>query len=196
MERLTPNEVCERLDIQSSTLRKYSLLFEKEQITFARNKNNSRSYTVMQVEAIESALQQAHDDGITLEEAVREAAKRLKTNSVITSNEPITPVASQRHNGDIAAVTLKKIQDLEQQLAASEERQIEERKQQKERDALFVEILERMQSKIDSMEKLQKELAAPDPEEEKIEETIDEEDDSSTKEEPIKKKGFFARFFK
>lgn len=195
MERLTPHEVCERLGIQSSTLRKYSLLFEKEHITFARNKNNSRSYTVMQVEAIESALQRAHDDGITLEEAVTEAANSLKKENVITQGKPITPMTSQRHNGDITAVTLQKVVELEQQLAASEKRQIEERQQQKERDALFVEILERMQSKIDSMEKLQKELAEPDQAEE-VEEAEAAEAAQPTEEEPVKKKGFFARFFK
>lgn len=189
---MTPTEVCERLGIQPSTLRKYSLLFEKEQIVYARNRNRSRIYTVAQVEAIEDALQRAHNDDITLEEAVREAAKHLKSERVITQKEPVTGITSQRHNGDITTVMMEEIASLKQEIQQHEENAIKRDKESRERELMFVEAMEKMQNDMAKLlERLPEPANEPQPTEEEINAV-----ESQPEAPPSEKKGFWARLFK
>jgi DNA-binding transcriptional MerR regulator len=191
MSVMTPNEVAERLGIQPSTLRKYSLLFEKEQIVFDRNRNNSRNYTVMQVEAIEEAITLSHNSDITLEEAVKKASKKLKSEPVITQKETVTDMATQRHNGDIAAVMMKEIEDLKRIIRQQEETARIREKERKERELMFVEAMEKMQQSMDQVL-----LRLPEePVDSALEEIIPETAPAEI-EEPVKKKGLFSRFFK
>lgn len=189
---MTPTEVCERLGIQPSTLRKYSLLFEKEQIVYARNRNRSRIYTVAQVEAIEDALQRAHNDDITLEEAVREAAKHLKSERVITPKEGVTTIASQRHNGDITAVMMEEIATLKEEIRQHEENAVERDRKSRERELMFVEVMEKMKN---DMEKILERLPEPANEPQATEEEINAAE-SQPEAPPSEKKGFWARLFK
>lgn len=192
MKTMTPTEVCERLGIQPSTLRKYSLLFEKEQIVYERNRNQSRNYTVMQVEAMEEALRQAHNNDITLEEAIREASKRLKSEGVITPKETITGIAPQRHNADITAVMLQEIAELKEQIRQQDEVAEKRDKERRDRELLFVEAMEKMQN---DMNKLLERLPEPTSEPTSVEEEKDTLE-SQPQAEPEQKKGFLARLFK
>lgn len=192
MKSMTPTEVCERLGIQPSTLRKYSLLFEKEQIVYERNRNQSRKYTVMQVEAMEEALQQAHNTDITLEEAVREASRRLKSERVVTPQEGITGITPQRHNADITAVMVEEIASLKEQIRQHEENAERRDKESRERELMFVEAMEKMQNDMSKLlERLPEPVSEPTPVEEELNAL-----ESQPQEEKIKKKSFFSRLWK
>lgn len=147
---LTPSEVSVKLKIQPSTLRKYSALLEQEGIQFQRTHKNARLYTDSEYIAIEGIIATVHSGKKSLEEAVIEASKALKKNIFVAPRE--------RDSDDIAAATLNEVKQLRIQLQQQEERQ-------KERDIMFVEVLEKMQKKIDRMEEQQKQLLAPVPEE-------------------------------
>lgn len=147
---MTPSEVSTRLKIQPSTLRKYSALLEQEGIQFKRTHKNARLYTDSEYIAIESIIATVHSGKKSLEDAVREASRELKKSVSVAPRE--------RDSDDIAAATLDEVKQLKNQLQQQEERQ-------KERDMMFVEILEKMQKKIDQMEAQQKQLIAPATEE-------------------------------
>jgi DNA-binding transcriptional MerR regulator len=147
---LTPSEVSAKLKIQPSTLRKYSALLEQEGIQFQRTHKNARLYTDSEYIAIEGIIATVHSGKKSLEEAVIEASKALKKNVSVAPRE--------RDSDDIAAATLNEVKQLRIQLQQQEEHQ-------KERDMMFVEVLEKMQRKIDVLEDHQKQLLAPVPEE-------------------------------
>lgn len=147
---MTPSEVSAKLNIQPSTLRKYSALLEQEGIQFKRTHKNARLYTDSECIAIEGMIATVHSGKKSLEEAVVEASNSLKKNMSVAPRE--------RDSDDIAAATLNEVKQLKIQLQQQEERQ-------KERDIMFVEVLEKMQKKIDRMEEQQKQLLAPVSEE-------------------------------
>ena len=151
---MTPSEVSAKLNIHPSTLRKYSALLEQEGIQFKRTHKNARLYTDSECIAIESIIASVHSGKKSLEEAVMEASSGLKKNVSVAPRE--------RDSDDIAAATLNEVKQLKIKLQQQEERQ-------KERDIMFVEVLEKMQQKIDRMEAQQKQLLAPVPEEPELE---------------------------
>ncbi len=173
---MTPSDVCKALGIQASTLRKYSLLFEKEGITFKRGQNNSRIYTDTEVIALQEVITLTRDGAETLENAVKRASDSLKGVSTITQENGVTDKPLQRYDDDIAAVMLDEIKSLKAEI--------------RERDLLFVEALEKMQQKLDNMEN-QLQLNAPTPEEPEVNAP-----EPSPQAEPEQPKGFFARLFK
>lgn len=172
MTVLTPAQVCEELGIQDSTLRKYSLLLEKEGITFDRHKNNRRIYTKTHVITLKRSLELMHDDDITLEKAIQKASAELKAHPVI-DEKTVTEQPLQRNDNDITALLVNEIKELKQQLTQQEERQ-------KERDSLFVEALESLQTEI---KELKEQRVLPEPKKE-------------PQPDPAPKKGFLSRFFK
>ena len=155
---MTPSEVCKQLKISPSTLRKYSLRFESEGILFKRNKSNSRIYTVTEVAALREAMTVTKSGDKTVDNAVREAADRLKGASIITPENGVTSPPSRRHDDVATAVILNKLEDLEKENKSLKE-------EIRKRDSLFVEALETMQRKLDRIEEHQEQLAAPVPEE-------------------------------
>ena len=150
---MTPSEVSTKLNIQPSTLRKYSALLEQEGIQFKRTHKNARLYTDSECIAIEGIIATVHSGKKSLEEAVIEASSGLKMSVSVAPRE--------RDSDDIAAATLNEVKELKTQLQQQEERQ-------KERDIMFVEVLEKMQQKIDRMEEQQKQLLTPVPEESEL----------------------------
>lgn len=166
----TPAEVSKELGVSASTLRKYSLMFEKEQITFERNQNNSRQYTDTHIVALQEVITATKNGQETLENAVKQVSDRLKGLSTITQENTVIREVSRRHDDDTAAVMLQEIQSLKEQLQKQEERQ-------KERDSMFVEILENLQKEVNKLQE-QKTLTEPITEDKQ------------------EKKGFFARLFK
>lgn len=167
---MTPAEVSKILGISSSTLRKYSLLFEKEGITFERNQNNSRQYNDIQIVAIQEVITFTKNGNESLENAVKKASDKLKGVTIITQENAVTNDLSQRYDNDTTAVMIAEIKTLRDQLQKQEERQ-------KERDALFVEVLENLQTEINI---LKERTALPVPD----------------KEDAPQKKSFLSRFFK
>src|SRR5690606_34531353 len=151
---MTPSEVCKQLNISPSTLRKYSLRFESEGILFKRNKSNSRIYTVTEVAALRDSMTVTKSGDKTFENAVREAAEDLKGISIITPENGVTSTPSRRHDDVATDVILKKLEGLEE-----ENRSLKE--EIRKRDSLFVEALEKMQHKLDRIEKQQAQLIAP-----------------------------------
>lgn len=166
----TPSEVSKELGVSASTLRKYSLMFEKEQITFERNQNNSRQYTDTHIVALQEVITATKNGQETLENAVKQVSDGLKGLSTITQENTVIREVSRRHDDDTAAVMLQEIQSLKEQLQKQEERQ-------KERDSMFVEILENLQKEVNKLQE-QKTLTEPITEDKQ------------------EKKGFFARLFK
>lgn len=161
---LTPSEVSAKLKIKPSTLRKYSALLEQEGIQFQRTHKNARLYTDSEYIAIKDIIATVHSGKKSLEEAIIEASKALKKNVSVAPRE--------RDSDDIAAATLEEVKRLKTQLQQQEEHQ-------KERDMMFVEILEKMQKKIDWMEAQQKQLLAPtlkEPELDKSEPSTEQEE--------------------
>ncbi|MGB6408365.1 MAG: hypothetical protein WBF39_12885 [Planococcus donghaensis] len=150
---MTPSEVSTRLKVQPSTLRKYSSLLEQEGIQFKRTHKNARLYTDSEYIAIESIIATVHSGKKSLEDAVIEASKELKKGVSVALHE--------RDSDDIAAATLNEVKQLKTLLQQQEENQ-------KERDMMFVEVLEKMQRKIDVLEDQQKQLLAPVSEEAKL----------------------------
>lgn len=184
METYSPGEVCEKLKIQPSTLRKYSSLLEKEQIVFARNNKNSRIYKANELVAIEQVIAATHSGKKSLENAVVEAAEQLKRDSSIATESTDTVAPPERYGDDIAVAMLNEIKSLKRQLHEQEERQ-------KERDSMFVEVLEKMQQQINRMENQQKQLSEPPPEEEKLNAV----ESQPQQEKPEEKRGLWARIW-
>lgn len=177
MTMLLPGEVCKKLHIQPSTLRKYSLLFEKEQIIFVRNKNNARLYTVMEVAALQEVVTAMKNGHETLENAVIQAASKLKGGNIVAVKSADTGTPRERHDDDIAAATLEEIRGLKAEI--------------KKRDALFVEALESLQEEIRTLKREQRErLNVPAIEEPKLHAS-----ELQPQQEPLKKKGFFSKLF-
>lgn len=183
MTVLTPAQVCEELGIQDSTLRKYSLLLDKEGIFFERHKNNRRKYTETHVVTLKRTLELMHNDDITLEKAIHVACSELKAHPII---DGITVIENplQRNNSDVTELLVEEVRGLKVQLSEQEERQ-------KERDTLFVEALEDLQKEIRELKSLQQsqidDVVSNHP--------IEEKDVIST-DIPKKKKGFLAWLFK
>lgn len=179
MTTRTPGEVCKELDISPSTLRKYSILFEKEGIIFERNKNNSRLFTVTEVSAMRSAMTASQNGTESLENAVKTASLALKRKMDITQDDSVTKDASQRHDVDATAVMIKEIQSLREEI--------------RKRDSLFVEVLEDLQNEIKALrserEERLVEAPADEPDEKVPESNI--QDESS-----VKKQGFWKSLFK
>lgn len=216
----SPAEVCEELGIQDSTLRKYSLLLDKEGITFERHKNNRRKYTETHVITLKRTLELMHNDDMTLETAIKQACKELKAQPVV-EEKTVTEKPLQRNNDDTTALLVREIKEMKALLLQQEERQ-------KERDLMFVEALEQLQGEIRELKEERQLLDAPDTEKDGIRskdptepemesdgigsndptkkdlvkpDAPDVTSNDGSKDEvitnhPIKKKGFFARLFK
>lgn len=194
MTVLSPAEVCKELGIQDSTLRKYSLLLDKEGVSFERYKNNRRKYTETHVITLKRTLELMHNDDMTLETAIKQACKELKANPVI-EEKTVSEVPLQRNNDDATALLIKEIREMKQQLTDQEKRQ-------KERDLMFVEALEELQGEIRELKNQQQLLTSPKDDGVDTMDNIENGgvnteplEDDLVKHDTIKKKGFFAKLF-
>ena len=193
MNTFTAAEVCKELGIQDSTLRKYSLLLDKEGVSFERHKNNRRIYTETHIKTLKRTLELMRNDDITLEIAIKRAVNELRVHPVI-EEKSVTEEALQRNNSDITAILIEEIRELKAQLADQEDRQ-------KKRDSLFVEALEEMQKEIRGLKEQQKQLMEPAENDDVVSNNPTEKglDSNEVFEAPSnesnKKKGFFARLF-
>lgn len=74
----TSSEVYSRLGVSSSTLRKYSDVFEREGYDVRKNSRGRREYTEFDVVLIEQLVELSKQDGMTLEKAAKMIAKQFR----------------------------------------------------------------------------------------------------------------------
>ncbi|HDR6958207.1 DUF3967 domain-containing protein [Bacillus cereus] len=68
----SPSDVAEQLGIQSSTLRKYADVFEKEGYTFIKNERGHRKYRESDVMVFRRVIHLKNDTDMTLENATKQ----------------------------------------------------------------------------------------------------------------------------
>ncbi|PHB64255.1 DUF3967 domain-containing protein [Bacillus wiedmannii] len=68
----SPGDVAEQLDIQSSTLRKYADVLEKEGYTFIKNERGHRKYRESDVMVFRKVINLKNDTDMTLENATKQ----------------------------------------------------------------------------------------------------------------------------
>lgn len=175
---LKPADVALRMDISTSTLRKYSLLLEENGIIFSRNSKNSRQYSETDVITLQRMITLMKTDGVTVENAAFAVSKNVESESIETIKDGVIRDDTERQNVDIAGVTLNEIRKLKEEIQQQREVIDGFRLAQEKRDTYFVEILEGLQGEIN---RLNEQQALPEPE------------PIVSPEEPTK--GFFARLF-
>lgn len=183
MTVITPSEVSSQLNIQPSTLRKYSLKLEEYGVHFDRNANNSRKYTSMDVVTLQKMITLMQTSDMTLDNASYVVAKGTDEVTPATDENAVIRDGEERHNDDIAPTLISEIRSLKAEI--TEQRALIDgfRIAQEKRDTYFVEILEGLQEEIHKLNE-QAALPAPAPE-------VQSEPEPETV-----KKGFFARLFK
>lgn len=182
MTVMTPAQICEDLGIQGSTLRKYSLLLEAEGIEFERTHNNSRRYTDMDLVTLRKLITLTKTGSVTVEEAARMAAKFHKGEDAETLQNGVSDSASERRDDVITAGVIAELRAL-QTVVKEQAATIDEfRKSQEKRDRLFMEALENLQGRIETLQ-----ASLPEPKAE--------DDPEDQPDEPKPKKGFLARIF-
>lgn len=142
-----PAEVAEKLDISVATLRKYSLLVEKEthqESYFMRNDQNTRMYHDQDVADFETLIKQSKETGVTLQQAVQEIFKpRPHQPSDQTKPVSVADSAAATATDDAKMVQLF-------QVVGDQSRQLTSLKLEVDRLKATVEHLTDLQGKVDS----------------------------------------------
>lgn len=84
----SPGEVAEQLGIQSSTLRKYADVLEKEGYTFIKNERGHRKYRESDVMVFRKVINLKNDTDMTLENA---------TKQIVSWNQGVEVLPLERH---------------------------------------------------------------------------------------------------
>ncbi|HDR3908608.1 MerR family transcriptional regulator [Bacillus cereus group sp. N17] len=81
----TENGVYGRLGVNSSTLRKYSDVLEREGYEIRKNSRGRREYTEFDVVLLQHLVELSKEDGMTLEKAAKLIVKEyvLSNNSIV-----------------------------------------------------------------------------------------------------------------
>ncbi|MEG0553049.1 MAG: MerR family transcriptional regulator [Carnobacterium sp.] len=168
IEYVVPKEVCKQLGIESATLRKYALLFDKAAengLYFKRDERNNRLFTKEDVAVLSRMLELKETLGITLESA---------TQKVLNSD---------RYNDTTPTVT-----DALYRMIETQSEQITKQAQlNAEQNEKMDKLLDAVYSLTESNKQLSDKLNQPIDSETKIK-YIDTSD-------PSIKKGFFSRLF-
>ncbi|OUB66425.1 DNA-binding protein [Bacillus thuringiensis serovar zhaodongensis] len=100
----SPSDVTEQLSIQSSTLRKYADVLEKEGYTFIKNERGHRKYRESDVMVFRKIINLKNDTDMTLENA---------TKQIVSWNQGVEVLSLERHEieryeeADFNATTLQ-----------------------------------------------------------------------------------------
>ncbi len=181
MNAITPSQASKKLEIQPSTLRKYSLLLQENGVQFERNANDSRIYTNEDVVTLQKMITLIKTDGVSVKDAAFAASRlHIGESDGVTSN--VTDNAMERHNDDMTLALVAEIKGLKDKIDEQQQTIEGFRQSQEQRDAYFVEILEDLNGQIKQLNE-QQALPEPEPEPQNI----------VPVEEP--KKGFFSRIF-
>ncbi|PFI73613.1 DUF3967 domain-containing protein [Bacillus cereus] len=84
----SPSDVAEQLNIQSSTLRKYADVLEKEGYTFIKNERGHRKYRESDVMVFRKVINLKNDTDMTLENA---------TKQIVSWNQGVEVLPLERH---------------------------------------------------------------------------------------------------
>ncbi|WP_237982857.1 DUF3967 domain-containing protein [Bacillus thuringiensis] len=84
----SPGDVAEQLGIQSSTLRKYADVLEKEGYTFIKNERGHRKYRESDVMVLRKVINLKNDTDMTLENA---------TKQIVSWNQGVEVLPLERH---------------------------------------------------------------------------------------------------
>ncbi|PEN39597.1 DNA-binding protein [Bacillus toyonensis] len=84
----SPGDVAEQLGIQSSTLRKYADVLEKEGYTFIKNERGHRKYRESDVMVFRKVINLKNDTDMTLENA---------TKQIVSWNQGVEVLSLERH---------------------------------------------------------------------------------------------------
>lgn len=186
MTAMTPSEASKQLGIQPSTLRKYCLLLEQNGVTFARNANNSRQYSDMNLVTLQRMITLLRSGDMSVEDAAYASSRWSKGEDETVDIDDMHN-AVERHNDDIAAAMVKEIHSLKEEISEQKKIIEEFRVTQEKRDAYFVQILEELNNEV---KRLNEQQALPEPEE------AEPEDSPKMDQPPVpEKKGFFSRLF-
>ena len=168
IEYVAPKEVCKQLNIESATLRKYALLFDKVAENgsyFKRDERNNRLFTKEDVAVLSRMIELKENAGITLEKSTR---KVLNTD---------------RYNGKTPTAT-----DALYRMIEVQSEQIKKQAElNAEQNQKMDKLLDAVYSLTESNKQLSDKLDQPTEIETKIK-FIDPSD-------PSMKKGFFSRLF-
>lgn len=80
MKVYSPNEVAKLLELNTATLRKYSIILEKQGYNIGRNSQNHRYYQDKDIITLRRVIT-ARKNGITLEEAIKNVVSMQQDNT-------------------------------------------------------------------------------------------------------------------
>lgn len=153
----SPSDVAEQLGIQSSTLRKYADVLEKEGYTFIKNERGHRKYRESDVMVFRKVINLKNDTDMTLENA---------TKQIVSWHQGVEVLPLERHEveryeePDFNATTLQKmIQDQKEVIEKQNELLYELNKRLAEQDQRFAQRESELLSAIQSIQDSQKLIA-------------------------------------
>lgn len=149
----SPGDVAEQLGIQSSTLRKYADVLEKEGYTFIKNERGHRKYRESDVMVFRKVINLKNDTDMTLENA---------TKQIVSWNQGVEVLPLERHEieryeePDFNATTLQKmLQDQHEFIEKQNELLQELNKRLVEQDQRFAQRESELLSAIQTIQESQ-----------------------------------------
>lgn len=149
----SPGEVTEQLNIQSSTLRKYADVLEKEGYTFIKNERGHRKYRESDVMVFRKVINLKNDTDMTLENA---------TKQIVSWHQGVEVLPLERHEvecyeePDFNATTLQTmIQDQKEVIEKQNDLLQELTKRLTEQDQRFVQRESELLSAIQTIQESQ-----------------------------------------
>ncbi|MBE5109143.1 DUF3967 domain-containing protein [Bacillus thuringiensis] len=154
----SPGEVAEQLNIQSSTLRKYADVLEKEGYTFIKNERGHRKYRESDVMVFRKVINLKNDTDMTLENA---------TKQIVSWHQGVEVLPLERHEveryeeQDFNATTLQtRLQDQNEVIEKQNELLQELNKRLIEQDQRFAQRESELLSAIQTIQESQVLIAA------------------------------------
>ena len=149
----SPSDVAEQLGIQSSTLRKYADVLEKEGYTFIKNERGHRKYRESDVMVFRKVITLKNDTDMTLENA---------TKQIVSWHQGVEVLPLDRHEveryeePDFNATTLQRmIQDQKEVIEKQNELLQELTKRLTEQDQRFIQKESELLSAIQTIQESQ-----------------------------------------
>ncbi|MCU4842329.1 DUF3967 domain-containing protein [Bacillus cereus] len=153
----SPGEVAEQLNIQSSTLRKYADVLEKEGYTFIKNERGHRKYRESDVMVFRKVINLKNDTDMTLENA---------TKQIVSWHQGVEVLPLERHEieryeePDFSATPLQSMIQEQQEVIKKQNYLLQElNKRLVEQDQRFAQRESELLSAIQSIQDSQKLIA-------------------------------------
>ncbi|OUA54558.1 DUF3967 domain-containing protein [Bacillus thuringiensis] len=153
----SPGDVTEQLGIQSSTLRKYADVLEKEGYTFIKNERGHRKYRESDVMVLRKVINLKNDTDMTLENA---------TKQIVSWHQGVEVLPLERHEveryeeSDFNAIPLQAIIQEQKEVIEKQNELLQElTKRLTEQDQRFAQRESELLSAIQSIQDSQKLIA-------------------------------------